>query len=985
MASPSIRTSVSVRFISANKQSLVLVFSLTLLAIQGSLALKPAQTNAQSASTAQETKESLSQEARKLDAEIRKLYRADKYDEARRLAERLLELREKTLGPEHPDVLESLGILATLYKAQNEYAKAEPLYQRVLSTLEKKLGPDHIEVARPLNGLASLYSERGDFAKAEPMFLRALAIRERALKPDDPLLASSLHNLVLLYSEKGDYVKAEPRFQRALAIWEKALGPGHPQVADALTNLANLYHKKGDYAQAGSMHQRALAIREKALGSEHPEVASSLNNLAVVYRVKEDYARAEPLYQRALAIWEKALGTAHPQVAYAVNNLAIVYDIKGDYARAEPLYRRALAIWEKALGPEHIQVAIALNNLANFHNKKGDYSEARALYLRTLAIREKFQGAWHQEIAYALNNLAILHNTKGETAQAIAFQSRAVAISERNTALNIATGSERQKLAYLATLMIESNHSVSLHIRSAPNEPAARDLAVTTILQRKGRALDALTDNIVALRHRANPQDQALLDQYKDAVAKLARLALGGPQGATPAAAQQQIKALEEQKEKLEAEIGSRSAEFRVQSQPVTLESVRAAIPAGAALVEFAVYLPFNPKHTKTDEAFGKPHYVAYVLRRQGETQWVERGEASRIDRAIGNWRRALRDPQKEKDAKDLARIVDEQVMRPIRKLLGGTRQLLISPDGDLNLIPFVALLDENNRHLVENYSISYLTGGRDLLWLQVARRSKSNPLVIADPVYGEKTAARTEGSGAEDPLAKVYFSPLLTGAEADAIKSVMPDSVVLKRNDATEAGLKQSRAPRVLHIATHGFFLQNLDPSPTNSRSFSQVGLPATRSGDVSGGAIGRVENPLLQSGLALAGANRRSGGDDDGILTALEAAGLDLWGTKLVVLSACDTGVGEVRNGEGVYGLRRALVLAGAESQVVSLWKVNDVATKDLMVAYYKELMKGAGRAEALRRVQLKMLRDPKRRHPYFWASFIHSGEWASLDGRR
>ena len=135
----------------------------------------------------------------------------------------------------------------------------------------------------------------------------------------------------------------------------------------------------------------------------------------------------------------------------------------------------------------------------------------------------------------------------------------------------------------------------------------------------------------------------------------------------------------------------------------------------------------------------------------------------------------------------------------------------------------------------------------------------------------------------------------------------------------------------------------------------------------------------------MALAGANQGASGTDDGILTAFEAAQLDLWGTKLVVLSACDTGVGEVKSGEGVYGLRRALILAGAESQVMSLWPVSDRSTRDLMIGYYKGLAQNEGRGDALRRVQLQILRGKVRSHPYYWASFILAGEWANLKGRR
>jgi CHAT domain-containing protein len=197
----------------------------------------------------------------------------------------------------------------------------------------------------------------------------------------------------------------------------------------------------------------------------------------------------------------------------------------------------------------------------------------------------------------------------------------------------------------------------------------------------------------------------------------------------------------------------------------------------------------------------------------------------------------------------------------------------------------------------------------------------------------------------------------------------------------STEGRLKQLHSPWLLHVATHGFFLKDQPDTLTTGREFG-VGRADVRL---------RSENPLLRSGLALAGANRRESGADDGILTALEVSGMDLTQTELVVLSACETGVGEVRNGDGVYGLRRALVIAGAQSEVMSLWRVDDDATRDLMVAYYRRLLRGEGRSEALRAVQLEMLRGGRlerasgasagRSHPFYWASFILSGDWRPL----
>jgi CHAT domain-containing protein/Tfp pilus assembly protein PilF len=983
------------------------------------------------------------QEADNLIKKLLELDSAGKYDEALPLTERVLEIRGKILGPDHRDVAAIISFLADLYYYKGDYAKAAPLYQRALDIFQKALGPEHPHVAASLNNLANLYVRLGDYARAEPMHQRALAIWEKALGPEHPdvadvlnnlaifydengkytkaealhqralsirekalggehsYVAESLNNLAIIYSIRSQYAKAEPLYLRALAIREKAHGPEHPQVSDVLNNLAILYKNIGEHAKAEPLYQRALRIKEKSLGRDHPSVAQSLNNLARLYGDIGEYAKAEPLYQRALAIRVKALGAEHPDVARVLYNLALLHRDRGEYVKAEPLYRRALAIWEKTFGPEHPDLARSLYGLANLYCGRGEYAKAEPLYQRSLVIWEKALGTQHPNLAESLNGLAVLCLAKGDIAQAIEHQSRANAISEHNLELNLAIGSERQKLAYLATLSGQTDRTVSLHLRSAPNDPMAHKLAITQILQRKGRALDATSETLNALRSRFNTEDQALLDQLTDARSQLARLVLDGPQEMTGEQYRDRIKALEDQAEKFESDISRRSSEFRAQSLPVMLAAVQAAIPAGAALIEFASYHPFNAKAGRADEAYGKPRYVVYVLRHEGEIQWKELGDVNIIDKAIVALRNALRNP-KRTDVKSIARAVDRQVFQPLRPLIGESTKLLISPDGLLNLIPFAALVDERGRYLVERYSISYLASGRDLLRLQVLRESKSGPLVVANPDFGGRsqvlaarrgnhvndvrkgrTKEQVEEESAASAFSQIYFSPLpYTAQEGDALRALLPETTLLTKREASKSALSQVRSPALLHIATHGFFLKDSKLMPSEGRGFQAVNdSPQRLLRETERSGI-PIESPLLRSGLALAGANEHR---DDGILTALEVTGLNLWGTKLVVLSACDTGVGEVKNGDGVHGLRRALVLAGSESQVMSLWAVSDKATRELMVSYYRLLQQGEGRGEALRRVQLEMLKRVNRRHPYYWAGFIQSGEWVNLEGER
>jgi CHAT domain-containing protein/lipopolysaccharide biosynthesis regulator YciM len=891
-------------------------------------------------------------QASKLVAEGVRLYGAGKYDEARPLYDHAIEIRERVLGANHLEVAQALNNLASVYYAKGAYAMVGPLFQRALDIKEKALGSEHPEVARTINNLAVFYFHSSDYSRAESLFERALALKEKALGPDHPDVALASNNLALVYYERGDDLKAEPLFRRALSIWEKALGPEHPKVSYALLNLAKLYQDKGDYAEA------------------------------------------EPLLRRALTIDEKALGPDHPDVAFTLNNLAALHYDKGEYAKAELLSRRALILREKALGPESLDVAHSLCSLARVCRARGDYVKAESLFLRALRIRENALGPEHPDVAWSLNYLATLYAGKGDIAGAIQFLSRANAARERNLALNLGAGSERQKLAYLALFSEETDFTLSLHSQIAPDNPQALNLAFTTLLRRKGRGLDAMTDTIATLRRHSGPQDQAVFDKLTEARSQLAAHILKESGAASPDSYRNLFKPLEEKVERLEAELSVRSDKFRAQTRPVTLADVQAALPADGALIEFAVYTPREPQTEKSKP----PRYIAYALAAQGRPKWADLGEAAAIDRAVGAWRKALRNPNR-MDVKRLARAAYDKVMRPVRPLLGDrlgkTRRLLIAPDGSLNLIPFAALVDEHNRFLIERYAVSYLTSGRDLLRLQIHQPSENAPLVVANPAFGrasnvvaqQKSAdlqpddqARTQGDQAQ-----IYFQPApSTGREALAIKAVMPEASLLLREQATESAVKQAKSPRILHIATHGFFLSDREAPPAETRGgFGDDSLRASDLRFVKWAA--KIENPLLRSGLALAGANQGKSGDDDGLLTALEVAGLDLWGTKLVTLSACDTGVGEVKNGEGVQGLRRALVLAGSESQVMSLWPVLDDTAKDLMILYYEALRQGKGRSDGLRQAQLQMLRGKEQRHPFYWAAFIQSGEWANLDGQR
>ena len=777
----------------------------------------------------------------------------------------------------------------------------------------------------------------GDYDRAVVAATEALTIAEVNVGPEQRYLASSLNNLAELYRAQGDYVSAKPLYLRSLAIMERVLGPNHHAVAINLNNLATLYLAQGDSAKAGSLFKRSLAAMEKALGSDHPATATNLNNLAELYLAQGDFAKAEPLHHRSLAIREKALGSEHPDFATSLGNLAGLYGAQGDFVKSEATHMRSLAIFEEALGPNHPSVANALSNLALLSWVLGDLPKAQARMRRVAENQE--------------NMIASL----------------------------VPSLSESRASAFMATLAFSTDAILSLQYAN-PRDPQTRNLAFTTILRRKGRVLDALSENVAALRRQVGPDDSALLDDLLASRAKLARLALQGPAQGSLESHRTAAATMQREVDALEKAAARRGAALRVLTSSAAIRNVRAALPADAALVEIAEYRLFNPVPGKGKPPWGSRRYGAFVLRREGEVRWVDLGEAKEIKERLQQFRYALLDRSLPTRQRPLARELYRRIIAPINQHLDDVEHVYLAPDGALNLLPFGALIDERNRYWIENLEITYVTSGRDLLRFDLSRSPSSKPMLLAAPAFDIAISNESDTSNSVRPrgFRGMLFGELPgTEAEGRAIADMLGVEAKMG-STATEDLVKSARSPRVLHIATHGFFLGDQTPAEPTQRGLS-IALPLGEAGAFPFETVGvqSRENPLLRSGLAFAGANaQESGVGEDGVLTALEMTGLDLSGTELVVLSACDTGVGAISVGEGVYGLRRALVIAGAESQLVSLWKVDDLATKDLMVGYYERLTMGEGRGEALRKTQLAMINDDKFKHPYYWASFISIG---------
>ena len=626
---------------------------------------------------------------------------------------------------------------------------------------------EEVAIAETLGLLGTIHYEAGELTQAAQCFERAVAIRERALGPDALPTAVALNDLAMVRLREGDSVRAEPLLERGLDIRRKRLGASHPEVAASMNNLAEIYLTRGDYGRAKPLLEGAVAIQGPIAEKEQPPgpasvtLARFLNNLGRLHMAQDDYRGAEAPLLRSLDVREKSLAPIHPDIARALNALGSMYQQRGELDRAEPYYVRALGIYEKGAGPNNVVVAPAVNNLAVLYLLKGDFERARPLYVRALEIRERNLGSRHPQVAVSLAAIAVFYQLTGDAEKAVDAQRRSMEIGDQNASAILATGSEQQKLQYADTMQESSDITLWMRQHFATSR-SALDLAVTTVLRRKGRVLDAMVDVSANLRRTLDPAGQQLFDQLSAARAELARLAFQGPRNGAREAHETAMTTAAAEIERLERLLSQKGSAAAGETRTIGVADVQRLLPADAQLVEFVRYRPFDPRATKIAERFGPARFAAFVLRKEGEPRWFELGAADEVDKRVAALRASLRSASRT-DVKTLARAVDDLVMRPLRQGEADPRHIIVSPDASLNLIPFGALVDEKDRYLIERYEITYVTSGRDLLRLQHSQRAQRPPLVIADPAFdlaGASSGPSASGSRSTEALAK-GFAPL--------------------------------------------------------------------------------------------------------------------------------------------------------------------------------------------------------------------------------
>jgi CHAT domain-containing protein/Tfp pilus assembly protein PilF len=915
-----------------------------------------------------------------------------RYADAETLLKRALPIYEESLGVDDLEVAQSLNDLAVVCEEQGRHAEAEGLYRRALRIREKSLGEQHPAVAAALNGLALAYYEQGRFVEAEPLCVRALQIRENVLGVYHPDIATSLNSLARIFDEQGRYADVEPLLQRALQIWEMARGADHPDVANALNNLAKLYTEQGRLADAEPLFRRSLQISEKTLGAEHPYLVIPLSNLAALLHLQARYNEAEPLYQRARMIGEKTLGIMNPRVAVTLSNLAKLDCDQGRYADAEQLFQRALQIGEKSQGADHPTVAATLFNLAGLYDREGRHANAASLYQQALHIRQKTLGMGHPDVAASLTGIALNAWQRGQYAAAEVAESRAWEIRRQNFHDGGAVLAERNALEYSQFLISARAIYLSFLLESPGNQNGNSDAISKVVMCSKGQVSDAILARIPALAQEAGTDVKSLADTLTWARFALSKLYVDGPGEDNMQVYRRKLEAAVQKKESLEAELARRSASFSRKQElwDVDASKVSEVLPFGAALIEFMKY-----NHRIDDDSTGA-RYLVIILKSEGNPQVFPLGAASAIDTAVWYYRQQFRDLHNLDDSAYATASANLYglVWRPFAALIEGSSTVFIAPDGNLNLVSFAGLKDDNGKYLIEDYPVHYLSTGRDLIRLQDNPAPGRGLLAMGDPDYdlsfqpttGEKIRAGVTAlltvmnlrSSCEE-LSKLHVASLpgtrteITAVSNQWVQNHTEPFVTYFGSDATEEQFKQN-APgkRVIHLATHGLYIGEECIPKLTRHGFKE-----------SGGYMG--ENPLLQCGFLLAGANRhgegaREANREDGIVTAEDVAGLNLQGTDLVVLSSCESGLGAVKSGEGVYGLRRAFQMAGARTVISALWPIDDKATADFMGQLFAA--KNESMHQTLQRIALNRLSvlraQGKSDHPFYWAAFVATGDW-------
>ena len=899
---------------------------------------------------------------------------------------------------------------------RGDWAGARTCYESALAMRRALLGRRHVDVATSLEDVGIAYTQLAIFDSARVCLEEALIQRQQLLGPDHLDVAQTQNSLGQFYFEVGDYALARRAYEEALRIRQEVRGPDHAEVAGVLNNFATLLKHMGEDREAQAMLERALAIRTRVHGSRHRLVASTLANLAIIHRDRGEMDSARNYYRQALEIVERTLPPEHPLVASYLFGYGRLALDSGDEATAATLLERAAATRERVLGKGDPATAEVWADLALLHERSGDLPAARARLDSALVVMQRALPVDHPDLSETCVQHARVLNRCGDPVGAFESALEGERGARAHLQLTAQSLAERQALQYDAIRASGLDVAIAIATRPDANVDVAR--VWDALVRSRALVLDELASRqrIVAAA-ASDPRVAVAATALRDARARVAALKVRS--GSDRLHAQTILAAAQQDCDAAERRLADRSAPLRgdLKRDRIGFEAVRSRLGASTTLLAYVVYgaaleQPGFASRVGAHQDRGEAAYAAFILRSDGSPPRVLRlGSAATIDPLAVEWVQAIRrggaalDRQSldaaESKAREIGMRLRALIWDPMAAELANEERIVIVPDGVLSLINFYAMPQPDGGYLIERDVIVHefaaerdlVTGrdpapeGRGLLALGGPRFDAKPATTTAQATLwrAPRGATRDAWSDCQD-LTGVHFEPLPASArEAEEVASLWRQNALLRGNvlcligDAASETAFATAAPgyRVLHLATHGFFLDGECAEE----------LPETR-------GMGRVVRkeparsplrPMLGlAGLALAGANARdtaSGPENDGILTAEEIASLDLRGVEVAVLSACDTGRGEIRAREGVLGLRRAFTVAGAQTMVLGLWPVRDDLAREWMHNFHTRYLTEGVRPEVAARDAGRAVLQARRSrgeggHPFAWAGFIATG---------
>lgn len=929
-----------------------------------------------------------------------------------------LELREEVLGEKHPDYASSLNNIGNVYSNLGDYDNALKYYNASLRVKEEILGSNHPDCIPTLNNIGHIYLYRGDYLIALKYYNRAFDINKMIYGEEHPNFASSLSNIASVYTEMADYNTALKYYNKALLINKNVFGEEHPNYAINLNDIANLYYYCGNYDNALKYNLQSINILKNIIGEEHPYYANFLNNLGNIYSEIYDYDKALECYFKATDIIKKNFGDKHPNYAISLNNIGYIYSKMHNSHEALNYFRQAKDIYKECFGENHPNYAASLNNIGSVYSDLGDYETALKYYFQSLNIKDKILGKDHFDYALSLYNIGLIYSNMKDYEKSLEYylasentykrtigenhpyyanclnnisetyyhMKQYVQISHYATrAMSIYKKDLINNFSFLTTegrehFWNEDNNNKIFFSElgkwafTALNDSSLNSIAYDAELITKGLLL---TSEIEFTKIIKESGDSTLLQDFEEM--RLLRLQLDKQYEKTIAERTLNCDSLENIADNLEKKLVENCKAYGdfTRNLAVSWQDVQKNLSDGDIAIEFTNF------EIEKDSSF----YAALVLRNGWEApKMIPLASAYELlNLGIGfskniSLQTALYSTQSSpkhalyKNSIYRSQELSDIIWKPLAGEFDGVTNIYFAPSGVLHQIGIEYLPLNDSVMIYENYSMHRVSSTRQLT--KEENIDSFNSIVLYGGIpydnlqmtnQSNLIAIRgTEGEGRE--IEWNYLQGSQT--EIEGIYNSLPkNNLEITLNEgtlATEASFYNISGQKkdVIHIATHGFFF-----SADKAKQYQYF----ARNPYIS------LDDALNRSGLIFADANYAWSSDTtffeeekDGTLTGKEISKLDLRGTELVVLSACQTGLGEISN-EGVFGLQRAFKKAGVETIVMSLWEVSDIATQLLMNEFYSNLVKGKSKREAFTTALNTLKNTEGFNNPYYWAAFV------------